>query len=232
MEDDFCWLSDEKNILTNNTQPPLTRKNRRFDTEQIDVISFATCGRKNRACILLDFFKLKIVQHLADVSWFIGPSTASKSWSPLGRHATPCPYDHYAVSLTCIKHIWWKTVESCVNACWPYSVDSMSKIKLVSLITFLIFFAIRGVGVGWLVGVGVAGGGGWLGWGVGFGWWLVVVVVGGWWWWLLVVVVVGGGGGGCCCWWWWWWVVVVGVGWLVGVGCGVGVWVWVWGCMC
>ena len=47
--------------------------------------------------------------------------------------------------LTCIEHIRWKIPDVCVNTCWVYSVESVSKVLLVLAGTFLIFFTICGV---------------------------------------------------------------------------------------
>ena len=42
-------------------------------------------------------------------------------------HATPSHYHYYVDLLTYIEHIRWKNLEACVNACWVYSVESVSK---------------------------------------------------------------------------------------------------------
>ena len=58
-------------------------------------------------------------------------------------HATPSHYHNHTNVLACNEHIRWKIQEACVNACWVYSVESLSKMKLVLLVTFFIFFAIE-----------------------------------------------------------------------------------------
>ena len=60
-------------------------------------------------------------------------------------HASPSHYHHYAYFLTCIDHTRWKILEAWVNGCCVYSVESVSKMQLVLLVTLLIFFAICGV---------------------------------------------------------------------------------------
>ena len=52
---------------------------------------------------------------------------------------TPSLYHHYAYLLTSIEHIQWKIQKACVNACWVYSVESVSKMQLVLSVTFHIF---------------------------------------------------------------------------------------------
>ena len=54
-------------------------------------------------------------------------------------HATLSRYHHYADLLTCIEHIQWNIPEAWVNACWVYSVESVSKMWLILSVTFLIF---------------------------------------------------------------------------------------------
>ena len=60
-------------------------------------------------------------------------------------HATLSHYHHHANSLTSIEHMWRKILESCINTCWVYSVESVSKLYLGLSVAFFIFFAMCGV---------------------------------------------------------------------------------------
>ena len=78
-------------------------------------------------------------------------------WCALGRihnrlkvvfcfmHATPSHNIHHVDLLTCIEHIRGQNPATRENACWIYSVGSVSKMYLILSVTFLIFFAIWGV---------------------------------------------------------------------------------------
>ena len=54
-------------------------------------------------------------------------------------HATPSHYNNCAELLTCIEHIRWKIPEACVNACWVYSLESLSEIQFVLSVNLLDF---------------------------------------------------------------------------------------------
>ena len=45
------------------------------------------------------------------------------------------PYHNYADLLTCIEHIWWNILDACVNVCWVYSVESVSKVQFSRLLS-------------------------------------------------------------------------------------------------
>ena len=47
--------------------------------------------------------------------------------------------------MNCNGHKRWHILEACVNACWVYTVGSVSGIYLVLSVTFFIFFAMCGV---------------------------------------------------------------------------------------
>ena len=44
-----------------------------------------------------------------------------------GAPFTPFHHHHCADLLACIQHKQWKILEACVNACWVYFVESVSK---------------------------------------------------------------------------------------------------------
>ena len=60
-------------------------------------------------------------------------------------HATSAHYHHYTDLLICIEHMRWKILVACVNAFGVYSVEGVSKMKLVLSVTFLIFITIYSV---------------------------------------------------------------------------------------
>ena len=56
-----------------------------------------------------------------------GKIVVKKSISTHRRYTHPCPIKEYNDLLTCIEHIWWKILDECINACWVYSIKSVSK---------------------------------------------------------------------------------------------------------
>ena len=44
-------------------------------------------------------------------------------------HAAPAHYHYHADFLTCIEHIWWKSLEACVNVCWEYSCECVQDVN-------------------------------------------------------------------------------------------------------
>ena len=93
-----------------------------------------TCGLE-KSCFLV-IYNLEILQFML---YTVGRIHNGTKVMFCFMHVTESQFRHYAKLLMCIDYIRWKPLETCVNACWVYSVESVSQMYSAISVTFLIF---------------------------------------------------------------------------------------------
>ena len=62
-----------------------------------------------------------------------GPLVGPMNFAIWNRTGYAVDHRHHVDLLTCIEHKGWYILKGCANACWVYSVKSVSKIQLLRL---------------------------------------------------------------------------------------------------